>query len=179
MQRKATEVLPVSEIEHIFLLDPVATAIASFEGFAGVALSDRLKSVYDGLIDHISNPQNQMSAVARYCKRRIDRALKKIDLGKDEDPIVIAQVFANEISSIDLNAIASVAQNNLKTALVNRDINTLLRWYDNKALMSIACRLKNTGAAAFEQWLIRALRNGSAPAVQAAITSVLPAPAPA
>jgi hypothetical protein len=50
----------------------------------------------------------------------------------------------------------------------------LLKWYDNKGILSIACKAKGTTKAHFEQWVLRALRNGTAPALSEVLRRHLP-----
>ena len=54
------------------------------------------------------------------------------------------------------------------------EIAELPKWYDNKGVLSIACKAKGTTKTLFEQWIVRALRNNKAPEVSTAIRNVLP-----
>jgi hypothetical protein len=62
----------------------------------------------------------------------------------------------------------------LKRAVSEKNVFELLKWYDNKGILSIASKAKNTTKTLFEQWIVRALRNNSAPDVSNAIRKVLP-----
>ena len=77
LKGKGIEILPVSEIENIFLLPEVATAIAIAEGFEGEELTVKIKPLREELKDLASNEGNQADIVARYCRRRIDRNLEE------------------------------------------------------------------------------------------------------
>lgn len=54
-------------------------------------------------------------------------------------------------------------------------VSELLKWYDNKGILGMACKAKGTTKAQFEQWIVRALRNNTAPDVSEAVRKVLPA----
>lgn len=71
-------VLPVSEIENLVLLPDVARTIAESEGFEGEALDRQLAVLADDVMTAASAAMD--SAVMQYCRRRIDRILKKVDL---------------------------------------------------------------------------------------------------
>ena len=174
LKEKGIEVLPVSEIENIFLLPSVAKAIAGSEGFVGSELNAKVYRVFDEFFDHVAHAKNSSQAITRYCLRRIDRELKKLDLSDATDPVELAELYVARTGSLDVTAIASLAGTSISNALAARDISTLLKWYDNKAIMAIACKLKSTTKLHFEQWIVRALRNDSALEVSAAIKAILP-----
>jgi hypothetical protein len=174
LKDKGIEILPVSEIENIFLLPPVAVAIARAEGFDGAELDTKLKSVSAELFDQLNNPECLEPVIMRYCRRRIDRILKKIDLSDAANVEAISQAYIKQTGSLDIQAIAALARGNIKNAVTTRDVCAALRWYDNKGILAIASKLKCTSKAQFEQWIVRALLNDTAPAVRAAIKSILP-----
>ncbi|WP_245464101.1 AAA family ATPase [Rhizobium sp. NXC24] len=72
--------LPVSEIENLFLLPSVATAILEEEKFEGAELQSRLDALKQDVLAEVNKPGSIDNVVLRYCRRRIDRTLKKIDL---------------------------------------------------------------------------------------------------
>ncbi|MEZ2329116.1 AAA family ATPase [Mesorhizobium sp. RCC_202] len=174
LANKGIEILPVSEIENIFLLPSVAEAIARFEGFSGEALHEKLLNAYRELFDQAADPKHQEPVIARYCKRRIDRILKKIDLSGESDVAAIAQAYADQTSSLDVTSVAGMAQTSIAEGLAAHDPAAVLRWFDNKGIMAIACKIKGTTKAQFEQWIVRALYNNTAPDVSAAIKEILP-----
>jgi energy-coupling factor transporter ATP-binding protein EcfA2 len=73
-------VLPVSEIENILLLPAVSRAIAESEGHEGCDLEIRLDDLKAAIFKTLSSHKAIDAVVTRYCRRRIDRLLKKIDL---------------------------------------------------------------------------------------------------
>ena len=111
----------------------------------------------------------------RYCRRRIDRTLKKIDLSAAEDVAALASDYAEKTDALDVATLAKMAADSIQKAIADRNAPELLKWYDNKGILSIACKAKGTTMVQFEQWVVRALRNNVAPAVSDAIREVLPA----
>jgi ABC-type cobalamin/Fe3+-siderophores transport system ATPase subunit len=178
MQRKGIGVLPVSEIENLFLLPSVTRAIAEAEGFAGDDLQAKLNAILDELFSFAAAPKHLLPVVMGYSRRRIDRTLKNIDLGSSTTVEGLAEDYAVRTAALDVQGLARHATESIEGAIADRDAAALLRWFDNKGLMNIACQVKATTATKFEQWIVRAMRNGTAPAVTNAIRHELPAVSP-
>lgn len=175
LQSKGIAVLPVSEIENLFLLPDVIEAIAREEGYKDGGLQTKRDQLLDELFLHAADPGNQDSSVMRYCRRRIDRTLKKLDLSAAVDIASLASDYSAKTNALDVIALAKVAVSAIQNAISNKNAAELLKWYDNKGILSIACKAKGTPKVQFEQWLVRALRNGTAPAVSDALRKHLPA----
>jgi hypothetical protein len=173
-QNKGIAILPVSEIENLFLLPPVITAVAEAEGYAETALTAKISVIYDELFAVAADPKNQLPVVMRYCRRRIDRTLKKIDLSDAADVATLAAGYATKTASLDVNALAALATTSIAKSIADKNVQELLRWYDNKGVLAIAAKAKGANAGQFEQWIVRAMRNGTAPAVSTAIKQLLP-----
>ena len=105
--------------------------------------------------------------------------LKKIDLTDATDIEGIAKAYTEKTAALDVKAIRELAKKNLQDAIANDDIETLLKWFDNKGVLAIAAKLKGTPKAQFEQWIVRTLRNNTAPIVSEAIKKILPEIKPA
>jgi hypothetical protein len=110
----------------------------------------------------------------RYCRRRIDRTLKKLDFSDAKSVSALASDYEEKTTALDVHELAKSLTKNLENAISDRDVAELLKWYDNKGMLGIACKAKGTTKTQFEQWIVRALRNGSAPLVFEAVRSVLP-----
>lgn len=174
---KGIAVLPVSEIENLFLLPDVLEAIAALEGHSGEALEALRDKLVEEVFAHAIDAKNQLASMLRYTRRRIDRTLKKIDLSRADDVEAIATAYVTNTAALDVSALAEVARGAILDAVARRDANALLKWYDNKGLLSIACKAKGCSQSSFEQWIVRSLRNGSAPGLSAALLPHLPVPA--
>lgn len=179
LSAKGVGVLPVSEIENLFLLPDVARAIAEFEGFRGEDLEKKLESIKDAIFNFAADDKNQLNVVMRYARRRIDRTLKRVDLSGAVTVEDLVGEYNSKASALDVKSIAQLASDSISNAIAQRDAAELLRWFDNKGLLNIAGKLKGTTASNFEQWIVRAISNGSAPAVSAAVQKLLPAVTPA
>ncbi|MFK4507854.1 ATP-binding protein [Bradyrhizobium daqingense] len=174
LRSKGIAVLPVSEVENLFLLPTVIEAIARVEGFDDAALSTKVADVLNELFEHAKRPENQLPAVMRYCRRRIDRTLKKLDLNSAKDISTLISEYSSSTSSLDISRLAALATKSIQTAIADRNAVELLKWYDNKGVLALASKAKGTTKIQFEQWVLRALRNNSAPDVTAAIRHSLP-----
>jgi ABC-type dipeptide/oligopeptide/nickel transport system ATPase subunit len=179
LQSKGIGVLPVSEIENLFLLPSVTKAIAESEGFKGAELTTKLDAISDELFASAASPKTQLPVIMRYTRRRIDRMLKTIDLSAAETVDILAEDYLEKTAALDVHEIATLVTESIAKAIADRDAASLLKWYDNKGLMSIASRAKGTSVTSFQQWIVRAMRNGSAPELSAAIQQVLPVATPA
>ena len=171
---KGVAVLPVSEIENLFLLPEVLDAIAAIEGHNGASLDGLRSQLLAELFAHASDPRNKRDSVLRYVRRRIDRTLKKIDLSTAIDVPTLASEYAASTMTLDVAAIAQIAESAINDAVSRQDAGALLKWYDNKGVLSIASKAKGCTRDRFEQWVVRALRNDSAPTLSAALRNHLP-----
>jgi hypothetical protein len=174
LERKGIAILPVSEIENLFLLPSVTEAIARIEGYDGDDLNTKLNSISDELFAQAADSKTQLPIVMRYCRRRIDRTLKKIDLSDASDVAALTSDYIAKTSALDIAALASLASDNIQKSVSEKNVGDLLKWYDNKGLLGIACKAKNTTKVLFEQWIVRAMMNKSAPLLSDAIRRVLP-----
>jgi len=169
-------VLPVSEIENLILLPSVSRAIAQSEGYTGADLEARLKDLKEAIFRKLSSPAAIEEVVIRYCRRRIDRILKKIDLSEAINIDEIAASYHLKTNALDINAIARQVNQRIQTAIREDDLSKLLANYDDKGqIMALAAQyLKGSRPADFESWITRTLRNNTVPAITAAIHNTLP-----
>jgi len=175
LQQCGVAVLPVSEIENLLLLPAVSRAIAESEGYKDAELEAKLSDVKDAVFQSLSSTAAVEAVVVRYCRRRIDRLLKKVDLSDASDISGITGTYARKTAEIDIAHIAETAKDRIEKALRDRDLPLLLANYDNKGLLAFAAtHLKRQRLVDFESWLTRILRNDKAPAVAAAIRGALP-----
>jgi ABC-type cobalamin/Fe3+-siderophores transport system ATPase subunit len=174
------KVLPVSEIENLLLMPQVVDAIAVNEGLSGQELTDRINALNDALITHLNAGNNIERAVTDYCRRRIDRVLKKIDLSGGINVQQITQIYTQETSNLDITAIATARDAKIRTAVTNRNIPEILSLYDNKGLVAlVAEHIKRTRKKDLEAWIVRVLGNKSVPTLSAAFSAILPQLTPA
>jgi hypothetical protein len=167
-------VLPVSEIENLVLLPTVASLIAQGEGFDKAAVDTKLAALLDDLVTAASGIVE--ATVMQYCRRRIDRTLKKIDLSAATKPDELAIAYQSLTQAVDVRALAQGAKAKLEAALLAKDLSAILRYFDGKGpFMSLAAKhLKATKKDSFEDWLVRVLKTGSVGGLVKAVRLSLP-----
>lgn len=168
--------LQVSEVENLVLLPEVSRAIAQLEGFSGAELEQKLSSLKAAIFGTLQSQAVLDEIVVRYCQRRIDRALKKIDLSKPKNIGDLVHEYRTKTSNLDIARIADDVTLKIQNALSNNDLPSLLTIYDNKGLMALAAQhLKQTRLITFEAWLTRILRDEAmAPDLTTALRAALP-----
>lgn len=168
-------VLTVSEIENVILLPSVSRAIAESEGYEGAALEASLDALKQDIFGTLNSAAAIDTVVAQYCRRRIDRTLKKIDLSSVANVSDITAEYVRQTAGLNIVEIAASATDRIMTALRENDLSALLANYDNKGLMALAAKhLKKSRRQDFESWLTRVLRSDKAPALVSEIRKVLP-----
>ncbi len=171
----SVHVLPVSEIENLLMLPEVSREIAAADHMSDAEIEERQAQLYDALFAHVSQDDVIEATVARYCLRRIDRALKKTDLSKSKTVEAIAKNYASQVQTLNIEAIADQRRARIKEAVSQRDVPELLALVDDKGMLAdAASKLKNTTRALFESWLTRVLMNERAPQLVAQLKTKLP-----
>lgn len=175
LQNLGISVLPVSEIENILLLPDVSKAIAQTEGYEETELENILQDLRNAVFAGLNTPQKIEAVLVRYCRRRIDRHLKKIDLSEENTVEGITNGFNQKTIDLDISAIASQASSKIQASIDNNDISSLLEIYDDKSLVSlVAAKLKHQRQRDFESWLTRMLRKQEASNLVNVIQGILP-----
>jgi hypothetical protein len=119
-------VLPVSEIENLVLLPEVSRAIAESEGYNGTELEAKLKGVKDAVFQSLNSAAAVEDVVVRYCRRRIDRLSKKIDLSDAADIPGIIATYTKKTGEINIAGIAKTAKDRIEKAVRDKDLPLLL-----------------------------------------------------
>lgn len=171
MRKLGIYVLPVSEIENVLLIPSVSRVIAECEGFKDEEVDAILSQMEKAIFEHVSaSPKIIEGVVLRYCRRRIDRILKRVDLANEKGVEDIVRKYNEQIKSINVFEISNEIRKCIDDALRDGDIIKLLANYDDKGLISIAAQhLKHSKLKDFRDWLIRVLRNNETPALVLAI----------
>lgn len=168
--------LPVSEVENLILLPEVSRVIAQHEGFSGVDIDQQLSRLKDAIFATLQSDAAIEDVVVRYCRRRIDRALKQIDLSGPKSIFDLVAEYNKRTANLNIAELAAYASCKIRGALENEDLPGLLAIYDNKGLLAFAAQyLKQMKMAAFEAWLTRILRDeAKVPGLAGALRAVLP-----
>lgn len=175
LAERGIEVLPVSEIENMIALPDVSRAIAEAEGYQGTELEKVLAHLSDAIFETINSSEKIEKVVVRYCRRRVDRMLKKVDLSEAGTIDDLEEEYRSRTEILNIRSIAKQATEQINQAIAERDLPKLLSYYDNKeVIVLVARKLKKQKKHDFESWLTRVLRNNSVPSVSKAILSQLP-----
>lgn len=167
--------LPVSEIENLILLPSISRIIAQNEGYSGVDLEESLTNLSNAIFGSLNTTHAIEKVVTQYCRRRIDRLLKKIDLSDADTVIALSDKYAQETALLDIESIAAEARIRIHQAIQSRDLQLLLANYDNKGMVALAAsHLKRCRLADFENWLVRVMKNNSVPNLIESIQEILP-----
>lgn len=165
--------LPVSEIENLVLLPSVAKVIMMNEGYQGEELNNRLSALSEELITEASIGIEK--TLMQYCRRRIDRTLKKIDLSGAKTPSQLADDYEAKTQAVNVTELAIEAKTRLKNAIDSKELPEILKYFDGKAFMAVAAKhLKATKKDQFEEWLLRVLKTGTIQGLTDAIRQSLP-----
>jgi hypothetical protein len=132
LQTKRVHVLPVAEVENLLLLPDVLSALA--EEFA-LDPADTLTKLTDKVL-HVAERDAEIVSV-RYASRRLDERLKRIDNAAKDLPSLEAS-YRRELSDIDPAGMYSEFKAIFEKAIADRDLELVLKLFDNKTLPSLA-----------------------------------------
>jgi len=174
LSKRSVFSLSVSEIENLFLLPEVSRTIVEIESCDSEELETRLSSLKNTIFEKARRDIENIAM--RYCRRRIDRILKKIDLSKSKNIADLAEQYKRETSSLDIEDIAKSIKDKVEKALNDNDLSAILAIYDNKGLLADAAQhLKKTRLDNFKQWLFCIMDNkAKEPSLTQKLKEVLP-----
>lgn len=168
-------VLPVSEVENLFLLPEITREIALAEHVPHNELQAHINGLNERLLRFADQADHVDPVIVRHTLRKIDRALKKVDFGSIQTIEDVQASYVEQTNGLDIPAIAAQRRHAIHTAIQHRDVPALLSVFDNKGMLAEAARyLKRTSKDAFEAWITRALLNDNEPELVAALRRVLP-----
>lgn len=170
------KVIPVSEVENLIALPVVCSAIAESDGFTGAGLQKKLDDVANGIFGLLDSDEKIDRVVTRHCQRRIDRMLKQLDFSASTSSEELIREYNIRTENLDISGIVETRTREIKTAIEQKDLAALLRYYDNKRgiAATLASVLKGTRREHFESWVIRVLAANSSSGIANAVKSVLP-----
>ena len=173
-------VLPVAEIENLFALPTVATAILQEDSHDDTDQSARLGRLTDRLFAEAEKPNVQTDVVLRACRRRIDRMLKQVDLSDVADEHVLEESLQSRVAELGVISLAAEIRTSLQAAIALRDLPALLAIYDGKerVLSETAGVLRNNRLDVFVGWVTRVMKDPAKPTLRDAIATLLPQPQP-
>jgi hypothetical protein len=168
-------VLPVSEIENLFLLPDISREVALADNCAESEADNRVAALKQKVLNAARSPDVVKPVIQRYVLRRVDRALKGLDLSRNHTIEEIDAAYQRRTHDVEIPRLARELEARIATAITNEDVPKLLKLIDNKGMLADAAScLKNTRREAFESWLVRSLLGDKEPRLGAALKQVLP-----
>jgi len=171
LRKMGVLVTPVSEVENLFLLPDVFSALGQTLGHDASA-ADGLANQLSGKIAAIA-VADEASFALRYVKRRIDRSLKKLGL-KAKDLTSLSSEVSGVLNSIDPTETYNAISARLRTLITDKNIAGLLAIYDNKGMLNEAAKLLSMSRKGLEEHIGRMLRAPQGQAFLEALKSHLP-----
>lgn len=170
------KVIPVSEVENLIALPVVCSAIAESDGFTGAELNKGLDDISSAIFALLDSGEKIDKVVTRHCQRRIDRMLKKLDFSSSKSSEELIRDYNACIEDLDISGILETRTQEIQSAIYRKDLQSLLRYYDNKKgiTAALASVLKGTRRENFESWVIRILAANRSSGIANAVKSVLP-----
>lgn len=170
------QMLPVSEIENLLLLPEIPRVVLEMNFLPPEEQEKRLAELKNDVFADASQAKNMTEVVLRHCRRRIDRMLKQVDLSGDKSIGDLAANYVEKAGALDVAAIASEFESNIRKAVDAGDLPALLALYDRKKpLLAIASsRLCHWKIDEFSAWITRAIQSPADDRLRQAMASVLP-----
>ena len=168
-------VLPVAEIENLFLLPEVFRILAHALGLRGADLERAVRGLESAVVERART--NREAAVARRVARALDRCLKGIDLAAD-DVGRLREGIAAVLAGLDVDRSAEAVRVELDAAIAERDVPRVLALYDDKGLLADAAQLLNMKKDVLERRILGLLADKDETAFVGAVRRHLPALTP-
>lgn len=172
LQAVGISTTPVAEIENLFLLPDVFSALAQTLGH-DLAAAEVIAQKLSERIFTIASKDIAAFAL-RYSKRKIDRALKAIGLASRNVGDLSAE-FSERIAAIDPTIIYADASRRLTASVESRNLLEVLEIYDNKGLLGQAATLLGMSSRGLQEHIGRMLRSSHGQEFQDAVRLKLPA----
>ncbi|HCI96278.1 MAG TPA: ABC transporter ATP-binding protein [Providencia sp.] len=169
------KVLPVSEIENVFLIPSVSREIAIKENYPEDEIIRKLDTILSDVITLINQGSNFENSIRMYCQRRIDRYLKRVDISASNSIIEMKELYHEKTNSLDVELIYNTHASNLSSAIQERNISKILSIFDNKGMLAKAgLILTGKSKNQFKNWLIRTLTSEPDSEIVRAVRTALP-----
>lgn len=172
---KGIAVLPVSEIENLFALPGVATAILKEDSFSDAAIALKLTELRHAIFADATDPNHEEQVVLGHVRRVLDAQLKKLSFEGCKAEGHLVNAFQNDVAGIDVALIAGRTRKKLRDAVAANDLRGLLELYDRKgALLETTGQvLKGHNKKKFVAWVTRVMGDPNKAGIRAAINAEL------
>jgi ABC-type lipoprotein export system ATPase subunit len=172
LAKQQIHVLPVIEIENIFLTPSVFSELAASLHHDGSKVSQMLNDLTSKAMARANENIEEVSV--RYAMRRLDSRLKRVGFSAKDLPTLEAN-YAKEITSIDPTMSYTEMKQKLEGIFATRDLTSLLSVYDNKGLLGEAASILGLrGRNELQNLVSRLLSSTSGKAFCHALADVMP-----
>lgn len=172
LEKLHIHVLPVVEIENIFLIPTVFTALAAALHHAPINATQMLQDLTEKAITWAS--ENIEGISVRHAIRRLDSKLKRVGLAA-KDLATLTTNYSREIAAVDPASIYAETKKQVEKSILNRDLPALLSVYDNKGLFAEAAAILGLRNKNQLQDLVSRLLSGpDGKALRDALAEVMP-----
>ena len=170
--KQQIHVLPVVEIENIFLIPTVFEALAAALHHVASTSTQMLQNLTDKAIARASEDIEGVSV--RHAIRRLDSMLKRVGIAAKDLPTLTAN-YSKEVGAIDPATNYTEMKQRLEKSILARDLPALLSVYDNKGLFAEAASilgLRNKNE--LQDFVSRLLSRPDGKALRGALADVMP-----
>lgn len=166
-------VLPVSEVENLLLLPAVFLKLAKALKFDATQSQNRLDALIEIVLQRALNESDAICL--RRTVRLVDSKVKSIGLQSKQIGTLDAE-FRAAVAAIDPAAIFAGLKTDISNAITSKDYEAVLRYFDNKGLLSEAAKLLGYNKKSLEEFIGRALRSNESNELHAELLNALPKP---
>lgn len=175
LQASGVYVLPVMEIENIFLVQPVARAIGRHNALDDHEFFQKYEELKEKVFEKLDKDELVDALIARYCMRSIDKNLKSVGFQKANTVKDVKKCFDNEVKQLDVEEIAKSFLAHIDQCRQDRDLEALIQVYDDKSIVSfVASIVADKQKNKFIDWVLRELRKDGESFVRDAVVAALP-----
>jgi energy-coupling factor transporter ATP-binding protein EcfA2 len=174
LQQRGIHVLCVAQIENLFLLPDVLAAILETDGHSEASMETLRDSLLDKFLLHPARSNNRQRCILESARRRIDLAIKVIDLSSANSSTELDALLHQEMCKIDTQEIIKDFETEFDSYVSAKAIEDVLRLYDNKGVLEIAAEARGTTVSKFKDWVLRIFQSSVANGVVSAIKRRMP-----
>lgn len=167
--------ISVAEIENIFLMQEVFTAILKEDGYANHDMAAKYEELKDKCIGELITHKVAHHAAIRYAQRRLDRDLKRVDLAESGSIEAASLELESSLKNLDLERHYTERRESIEKAIEARDLEKIARIVDHKGLFPmVAMVARGNKPADFRNWVARRLHSNVGGVIGTAVKAALP-----
>ncbi len=160
--------ISVAEIENLFCIEPILRIVASHLGFDE---NTKVNEVVDFLVDSLKTEfDTQVSSKA---EKIIGYKLSAFSKESDSEQ-GLSDALNTTMSRIDIHTVYENTKSIYQEAIDNKDINSLLKIYNRKSLLTRISRIYGLNNGEYEKLLIRLLKGSQKESIISELKTFLP-----